>query len=33
LGFPELYLNHAALLVFVLGYLALSLMLLPTRGS
>ncbi|QJD30561.1 ribosome-associated ATPase/putative transporter RbbA [Methylococcus geothermalis] len=32
LGFPELYLNHAALLAFVLGYLGLSLMLLPTRG-
>lgn len=32
LGFPELYLNHAVLLVFVLAYLGLSLMLLPTRG-
>ncbi|QXP84651.1 ribosome-associated ATPase/putative transporter RbbA [Methylococcus sp. Mc7] len=32
LGFPELYLNHAVLLVFVLAYLGLSLFLLPSRG-
>ncbi|CAI8759238.1 ribosome-associated ATPase [Methylococcus capsulatus] len=32
LGFPELYPNHVVLLAFVLGYLGLSLALLPSRG-